>query len=301
VAGVSAKKPDDLMKISPWLAVAALLVLVFTLATSFAPHADEWTRRQNAGGFMGMLLGDSRQLFANQSFTEADVYFHSGFYPSIFDQNAEQQKEIITASHGSKESEEDEKKEDFLGKPKDWIDAFGRNFRITRHMHLENGNEREILPWLRLAADLNPHKVEVYTVGAFFLFDHLKRPEAAASFLREGLQNNPGNCDILFTLGRVYYQGFHDASRARNVWNYGLEKYAQWPEEARQKNELIYEELAGNLAKLEAAEGNYPKAIALLESVQKVSPAPDAVQVLIDDLKKKERENASPTTGNQPH
>ena len=31
-------------------------------------------------------MGDSRQLFANHFFTKADVYFHSGYYPSVFDQ-----------------------------------------------------------------------------------------------------------------------------------------------------------------------------------------------------------------------
>ena len=30
-------------------------------------------------------MGDSRRLFANQFFVEADVYFHSGYYPTIFD------------------------------------------------------------------------------------------------------------------------------------------------------------------------------------------------------------------------
>ena len=119
------------MKTSPWIILAALFALIFTLATGLSPRAAEWSRGQQSGGFAGMIFGDSRQLFANQSFTEADVYFHSGYYPSIFDKNAEDQKEIITASHGSKESEEDEKKDDFLGHPKDWIDAFGRNFRIT--------------------------------------------------------------------------------------------------------------------------------------------------------------------------
>jgi tetratricopeptide (TPR) repeat protein len=287
VAGVPPEKPDDLMKTSPWLVLAALLALVFTLATSLATRATVWHRSNESGGVFGMLLGDSRELFANQSFTEADVYFHSGYYPSIFDKNAEDQKEIISASHGKQESEADEMKEDFIGHPKDWIDAFGRNFRITKHMHLESGKEREILPWLRLAAELNPHKVEVYTVGSYFLFEHLKQPEVAATFLREGLRNNPGNCEILFALGRVYYLGEQDVNRARNVWNFGVQKYRLWPEAAQKKNELIYEQLAGNLGKLEEAEGNYQKAIDWLQSVQKVSPAPEEIEKQIEAVRKK--------------
>jgi two-component SAPR family response regulator len=89
--------------------------------------------------------------------------------------------------------------------------------------------------------------------------------------------------------------GFHDANRARNVWIYGIGKYHQWPEEARKKNELIYEQLAGNLAKLEETEGHYQRAIEWLESVQKVSPVPENMQSQIDELKQKLRaSSASP-------
>jgi hypothetical protein len=198
------QKPDDLMKLSPLLALVALLALAFTLATGLASRADRWSRRDQSGNLFGMLFGDGRKLFANQFFTMADVYFHSGYYPSVFDQKSAAEKEIISASHGKKETEDDEKNEDFLGKPKDWIDAFGRHFRITQHTHLENHTEREILPWLRLAADLDPQKIETFTVGAFFLREHLNRPDQAEAFLREGLRNNPANCEILFELGRIY-------------------------------------------------------------------------------------------------
>lgn len=274
------------MKASPWFILAALVALVFTLATGMGRAVATWTPKSEPQGFMAVLFGDSRQLLANQFFTEADVYFHSGYYPSVFDKNAENQKDIVRASHGSKESEEEEKKENFMGPPKDWIDAFGRNFELVHHTHLEEGHEREILPWLRMAADLNPHMVEVYTVGAYFLYDHLHRKDAAAQFLREGLRQNPGNCDILFYLGRIYYLADHDADRARNVWQFGVMQYHKWPEAARKKDELIYEQLAGNLAKLEAAQGNYPKAIEWMESVKLVSPAPQEVQIQIDEIKK---------------
>ncbi|HZI32733.1 MAG TPA: hypothetical protein VFF11_10345, partial [Candidatus Binatia bacterium] len=152
------------MKVSPLTSLLALLALAFTLATGLATKADNWSGRAKSNNFFAMLFGDGRKLFANEFFTEADVYFHSGYYPSIFDENSAREREIISASHGHKETEEEEKKENFLGKPRDWIDAFGRNFRITKHTHLEHHEEREILPWLRLAADLDPQKIEVYTV-----------------------------------------------------------------------------------------------------------------------------------------
>jgi tetratricopeptide (TPR) repeat protein len=275
------------MKISPLLTLMALLALAFALATSLASRAENWSGRTKSGNVFGMMFGDGRKLFANHFFTMADVYFHSGYYPSVFDKNAEEEKDIISASHGKKETEEDEKNEDFLGKPKDWIDAFGRNFRVTKHTHLESGNEREILPWLRLAADLDPQKVETYTVGAFFLREHLGRTQEAEAFLREGLRNNPDSCEILFELGRLYRDGLHDVDRARNVWELGVKKFIARPPDEQKNDRLVLDELAVSLARLEDDAQNYGQAINWFQLAQKVSPDPAALQKQIDEIQKK--------------
>ena len=275
------------MKISPLTVLPALLALAFTLALGLAPDAAGWSRRGRSGNVLGMMFGDGRKLLANQFFTMADVYFHSGYYPSVFDKNSEEQKEMIAASHGKKESEEDEKNEDFLGHPKDWIDAFGRNFKIAQHTHLEHGSEREILPWLRLAADLDPQKIDTYTVGAFFLREHLKHADQAEAFLREGLRNNPDSCEIFFELGRLYRESSHDLDRARNVWELGVRKYwAQSPAD-QNENKLVFEELVVNLAHLEDEAGNYGPAVNWFQAAQKTSPNPAALQKQIDEIQKK--------------
>ena len=279
------------MKISPPIAAFSLLALAFTLATGLAPRAENWSRHNKSNNLFGMMFGDARKLFANEFFTMADVYFHSGYYPSIFDQNAQQEKEIISQSRGKKETEEDEKKENFMGRPHDWIDAFGRNFKITAHTHLENGNEREILPWLRLAAELDPQKIDVYTVGAFYLREHLKRPHEAESFLREGLRNNfenkLGSSEILFELGRVYQEGLNDPNSARNVWELGVRKFSGLSDEDKKENKLTLEKLVVHLGRLEKDVGNYARAIEWLQAAEKISPAPEALQSQIDAIRKK--------------
>ena len=275
------------MKISPLLTVASLMSLAFTLATGLAPRAENWSGRAKSDNLFGMMFGDGRKLFANQFFTMADVYFHSGYYPSVFDQNASAQKEIISASKGKKETEEDEKKEDFMGRPRDWIDAFGRHFKITQHTHLEHGSEREILPWLRLAAELDPQKIDVYTVGAFYLREHLNRPAEAEKFLREGLRHNPGNCEILFELGRLYHEGLHDRDRARNVWELGVKKFEALGDEEKKEARLTCEELVVHLGRLEDEAGNFSRAVVWLRAAQKVSPVPDALQQQIDEIGEK--------------
>ena len=275
------------MRISPLLALIALLALAFTLATGLASRAENWSSRQHSNNLFGMLFGDGRKLFANHFFTMADVYFHSGYYPSIFDQKSEEQKEIISASHGRKESEEDEKKEDFFGRPKDWVDGFGRHFRITQHTHLENGAERDILPWLRLAADLDPQKIEIYTVGAFFLREHLSQTKEAEAFLREGLRQNPESCEIIFELGRLYREGLHDPDRARNLWQLGIRKILALKPEQYEDNKIIFDKIAVNLARLEDEAGHYPLAIEWFRAAQKVSPNPQGLQSQIDAVQKK--------------
>src|SRR6266436_7348662 len=139
--------------------ILILLLLIgtcFSLSTILQPRAAAWSGRRDSGNVLKVLLGDGRRLFANHFFVKADVYFHSGYYPSIFDQaQAPKDSRHLTAKEGSKEDEEHERQMNFLGRPTDWIERFGRHFMITEHTHLEGGKEREILPWLRLSADLD--------------------------------------------------------------------------------------------------------------------------------------------------
>jgi tetratricopeptide (TPR) repeat protein len=113
----------------------------------------------------------------------------------------------------------------FLGKPRDWIDGFGRHFMITEHTHLTGGNEREILPWLRVSASLDPHRVDTYTVASYFLRSRLGDAEQAERFLREGLSANPNSYEILFELGRLYHENLHDSDRAQGVLELALRRW----------------------------------------------------------------------------
>src|SRR6202142_4755792 len=81
------------MKASPYLVLALVLTVCFTLAASLEPRAATWSNRSQSDNVFGLLFGDGRRLFANQFFTMADVYFHSGYYPSIFDLREEGRSE----------------------------------------------------------------------------------------------------------------------------------------------------------------------------------------------------------------
>jgi tetratricopeptide (TPR) repeat protein len=281
-------------KPSPYLVLVFLLALCFTLSTWLQPRAQTWTSRANSGGLLQTLLGDGQRMFANHYFVKADVYFHSGYYPSIFDQAASQlsnSRHMTEDHHGGKDDDDEhehEKSMDFLGQPKDWIDRFGRQFYPTTHSHLDKpGEAREILPWLRLSADLDPQRIDTYTVAAYWLRKHLGKPKEAEQFLREGLRANPSSYEILFELGNLYDENLHDTSRARNLWELALKRWQEADVTHQKPDDSIRLEILIHLAALEERESNYQKAIEYREMELPISPIPDTVKKEIEALKQK--------------
>src|SRR5882724_8202877 len=270
--------------------ILILLLLIgtcFSLSTILQPRAAAWSGRRDSGNVLKVLLGDGRRLFANHFFVKADVYLHSGYYPSVFDQaQAPKDSHHMTSKEGSQTEEEHEKAMNFLGPPRDWIERFGRHFLITEHTHLAEGNEREILPWLRLSAELDPQRVETYTVAAYWLRNMGKIGEAE-QFVREGMRANPNSPEILFELGQLYYESEHETARARNVWELALRKWTAQESAKKEPDMFLLEQIAVNLSRLEQKEGNLPRAIELLQLAQKASPVPSALQVQIDDMKRR--------------
>jgi tetratricopeptide (TPR) repeat protein len=274
-------------KFAPFLILLVLLAAGFSLATVLQERVSDWSKRGESDNVLKVLFGDGRRLFANHFFVQADISFHSGYYPSIFDQTrAPTDTSHLTAKEGEPAAEEHEKQMNFLGPPRDWIERFGRHFIITEHTHLEGEHETEILPWLRLSAELDPQKIETYTVAAYWLRD-LGKIKEAERFLREGLLNNPDSYEILLELGSLYYEKNHDAARARKIWDLALRRWKE-QEAAHKKPDLLkLDQIALNLARLEEREGNFARAIQLLESSKEASPHPEALQRQVDELKQK--------------
>ena len=271
----------------PYLILLLLLATCFSVATALQERVSSWGKRGESDNVLKVLLGDGRRLFANQFFVQADVSFHSGYYPSIFDQaNVPKDTSHLTAKQGEPAAEEHEKQMNFLGPPRDWIERFGRHFIVTEHTHLEGNNKSEILPWLKLSAELDPQKIETYTVAAYWLRD-LGKVKEAERFLREGLLNNPDSYDILLELGRLYYENNHDPNRARKIWDLALRRWSEQETAGKKPDLLKLGQIAVFLARLEEKEGNLSRAIQLLELAQKGSPHPEALQPQIDEFKQR--------------
>lgn len=321
MAGFPAEKSQHMKAAAPKLVFGLLISLAYTLGTMahLRAVARVDVNRPDEGAFK-KLLGDGRRLFAGQFVEMADVYFHSGFYPSIFDRagTAKSAKAVTSVvnqdvdldheghkhdEHGncvSSESHEGHKHDEHgncdhaaddehvksmtPAATQNWLEAFIRRFRITEHSHLAEGDEREILPWLKLAIELDPQAIETYTTTAFWLRKTLNKTDAAEALLREGIRNNPTNAEILFEMGSLYKENHHDSTRARNIWLLALKMWEAQSAVAKEAGLKLQGRILANLAKLESEAGHWQKAIKYFELAKAASPKPEAIQKQVDEI-----------------
>jgi hypothetical protein len=268
-----------------------LLICCLTLATMLDPQFQRLRAADNSdAGVLAALMGDSRRLFAHEFFAMADAYFHRGFYPSIFEAGKPEaksdfQEDSKPKADGAKEHEEEEIS--FLGQPTDWIDRFGRHFYPTVHTHLANGNEREILPWLQLSAELDPHEIAPYLTASYWLRTSLKKPFEAEQFLHKGLIANPDSYEILLELGRIKFHNENDYRVARNLFLLARQKWLKQDAAGAQPDPHTYEEILGEIVRLDQAEGDLKQQLADMEELLKVAKGSFELQVQINELKAK--------------
>jgi tetratricopeptide (TPR) repeat protein len=302
------------------LVASLLLAAALSLVTWLEPWFQSWAgSRTDSANLLSVALGDSRRLFAKHFYSKADAYFHSGYYPSIFDERPDETKLHIAANAGSGHEEHTDL--GHAGQPRDWIERFGRHFFPSVHTHMGPGKccnhdhhepghvhgpeckhaeedhpnhdrpgreERELLPWLKLAATLDPDRPESYVTASFWLRTQLGKVGEAEQFLREGLQRVPGDPELLFELGRIYRENHQDNRRARTVWQVALIRWRKTRSLDSLDDQFLYIQILVNLAKVEEEEKDFAKAIEHLEALSAVSGGRESVQKWIADLKQRE-------------
>jgi hypothetical protein len=272
------------------LVMVFLFVCCVTLATVLGPGFQRLHDKENAtASVLAALMGDSRRLFAHEFFAQADAYFHSGFYPTIFDtQKPGSESDLKEESHDKPAgAEEHEEETSFLGAPKDWMERFGRHFYPTVHTHLHDGNEREMLPWLKLAADMDPHEIDAFLTASYWLRTSLKKPDEAEQFLRQGQRANPNSYAILLELGRVYFDNRKDPRVARNIFMIARKKWREQDAAGEKPDPHAYEEILGEIVRTDRAQGDLKLQLADLEELIKVARGKETLQRQIDELKAK--------------
>ncbi len=258
---------------SPGYILALLLTAGVTLATWLQPRAVIWNQsRAKSGSLLNIVMGDARRMFADHFFVKADVYFHSGYYPSIFDQGRTNEVHIAEQAGSDAPGGHDEHEHEYLKPPRDCIEAFGRQFFNTSHTELTGAGVDEMLPWLRIAAELDPQRVETYTVAAFWLRGQMKRPHDAEAFLREGQRANPDSVEILCELGRLYRDNYQDNARARTLFQIAARKLAVQEARTGEPDLPAKRQILVPLARLEQEEGNIAAALQHLRQLHDAMP-----------------------------
>src|SRR3984957_17338443 len=101
----------------PYLLLVLLLTICFCFSAGLDAHFQS-RHDSHSGDVMTLLLGDSRRMFANHFFVKADAYFHSGFYPSIFDNQESFQTAHIAEDSGAMKGKNIGDEAGFLRPPK---------------------------------------------------------------------------------------------------------------------------------------------------------------------------------------
>jgi hypothetical protein len=279
-----------------------LSAVCFSLIAWLEPR-DQARQQNQSADVLSVLMGDSRRMFANHFFVKADAYFHSGFYPTIFDNQESFRTAHMAEDAGALKSHNQGEETQFMGKPRDIIEKFTRHFLPATHTHLDQGGAqglkkpgsdlgeadggevREILPWLQISAELDPNRIETYMVTAYWLRKRMGKVDEAEHFLHEGLRANPGNPAILFELGRIYQEDRHETDRPRNIWTMAVTRLDELKTLRTEQDDFMLFQLTLHLARLEESEGNLAQAVHWLERSKELSANHDLVEKQIEQLK----------------
>jgi tetratricopeptide (TPR) repeat protein len=300
-------------------AFTLLGMLLLVVCASAGARLDRWFmgwpgNRAKDFNPLRFAIGEGQKMFAGHFYRKADVYYHSGMYPSVFDNNESFRTAHMAEDTGSTGSENTGDEGKFLGKPRDLIDRFSRHFFPSHHTHLdqggasghsagpieladgESGEVREILPWLRLAQELDPEEPLTYTVTAYWLRSKMGKIREAESVLREGLEHLPNHPALLFELGRIYFKDRSDPARSRNLWQRASQEWQKQEGLKADPDTFILQQIQTHLAQLEEEAGNVAAAIRYWEQAKAFSPQPEAVQKRIVELRQKQS-----AAGDIPH
>ncbi len=276
-----------------FLVPVLLLTLAFGLAAWLGPHLEaQFPQREDLDDPLAVLLGDTRVLFANSFFVKADAYFHSGYYPTIYDNNAPFKTPHIGEDSSTMESKNSGDETTIFSYPHNWVERFELNFFPSYHTHLDQGGVdgegatevKEIMPWLKLSAELDAHRVETYLVTAYWLRNRMHKVNEAEQALRDGLRANPGNAALLYELGQLYRESRNQPTQARQLYLAALDSWGREYSGNPEPDKFLLGHILGALAKLEEHEGNNAKAVEYFKALKTVSPVPDDIQKQIDAL-----------------
>ncbi len=215
--------------------INALLIILLLMLT---PQIDNYSyvfmseKGMTRKDVLYRVLGEARKIFSISSTITADVYFHGGFYPSDFERL--HMMEEMDEGHSHEHEHEhghahicdahcEHAGHGEHGRKTDAVSSVPRSnpllrlgdmIHIAKHIHLQGEEEKEMLPWLYYAVRLDPHNINAYVVGGYWLGRRLDMEEEALKFLQEGLRNNPDSWEIYNEIGMLRFSTRKDYEEA---------------------------------------------------------------------------------------
>jgi tetratricopeptide (TPR) repeat protein len=154
------------------LTIACAVATIAVGASLLSQRDDSFEKKEATASVY--LLGPAKKWLSNGFYEHADLYFHRG-----------------VPHHKEKAFH------DFFAAWKDAINP-------TEHAHATGKSSVEIMPWLRLAIDTDPHYIEAYLVASYWLANGSQRPDLAIKELEEGIKKNPTRYELYIEKARIY-------------------------------------------------------------------------------------------------
>jgi hypothetical protein len=238
----------------PWLALATLWAGAFSLACLVSARPLDRQAMEPVRSVTGALLGASRLGLSSYFYEMADLYFHRGI------------------EHTVTEGFQDSLFQSALSE----VSPRG-------HLHIAGSNVKEMMPWLWVAIEMDPHNVDLYLVAAFWLAGDGNRPDLADEILRLGQCEIPFSYQIQLERGRIGLKHGNLAA-AKGAFDAGL---AFWPGKDDPNSQGTRADRASLLlyrALLHEADGERPEAIVQLREILKMFPERKSLESRIRTL-----------------
>lgn len=203
------------------------------------------------------MLGSAKEAIGDTLFLKADSYFHGGVNLDFHEEDPH--------PGPAAPPEETPAPGEILERPGDWIARVNSRVQSHEHRHLSRNQFKEMLPFLAMAVNLDPHNVEAVLTTAYWIGTQFDNTEEALKVLVKGREDNPANWEISRALGEIYLRKKEDPASAERFYTEALGKAGSGEVKKYQLIDLYYrlgESLRRQNKKDEALEA-YGRALAV--------------------------------------
>lgn len=267
-----------------------ILVLILVTSLLNIPLQDYyWSQAGPAAqNIIYRMFGGLRGLLADWAFMKGEEYFHGGLPVRAMDASKCLELELRESREGNTEEhghEEEHRHETEQHRKPDLYSRLYSLVKVVEHTHLPHSEEKEVLPWFYLQVRFNPHDIQGYELGAYWL-KRLGKYEEGMKFLKEGERNNPESAQIKTSIGEflIQAQNYEAAipylERARTLWQEGKAPNLVRDDYTRMDRNLTY----SLLGKAYEYTGQYSRASSVYREL--ITLEPDRARPLMERIKK---------------